>query len=343
MNELRKIIRLILGNNNYIKITNVKKKISLFLSLLRNFIIDFLLFYRHSTLFNQNSFEKTESLLILKYHSIEKGFLHNPIRFCFGKQNLIETIELLKREDVIRNYNKSQIASSFLAVCTYYELHSINNIDISSFFSKKDYDFFKSLSVLKESCTENINEIKYFEDSEKEFLTFANSRSSVRDFNGIRIPFETIEKVIDLAKTAPSVCNRQPVKIYYVEDKIKIDSIFDIQKGLKGYTDNIFQLLVIVSDRNYFYTVGERNQLYIDGGLFLMNLLYALHYYKIASCPAHWGLNIDSDRKIKMILGMKPSEKVICLLPIGLPQTEFKTTLSLRRSTSEILVQVPKG
>jgi nitroreductase len=340
--NIRKIIRTILGARIYLTLIQVKKKTSLFLSMLRNYGIDFLLFYKHSTLFKQNSYEKIESLLILKYHSIEKGFLHDPIRFSFGKQNVIEIIKLLRREDIISNCRKTQIAASYLSICTYYEFHAENNVDISSFFSKKDYDFFKSISVLKYTCVETKNENEYFKDSKADFLTFSNSRSSVRDFSGKLIPLETIEKVIELAKNAPSVCNRQPVKVYYIDDKSKIDSIFDIQKGLKGYTDNISQLLIVVSDRSYFYSVGERNQLYIDGGLFLMNLLYALHFYKISSCPANWGLSFDADRKVMKILNMRESEKVICLVPIGLPQSEFKTTLSLRRSINEILIKIPK-
>jgi nitroreductase len=308
--------------------------------MLRNYRIDFDLYCKHSTLFKKKSFEKIESLLILKYHSIEKGFLHDPIKFSFGKQNVIDLIKLLKREDVISNYNKTQIAASYLSICTYYEYHAKNNVNISSFFSKNDYDFFKSISILKLISVETKNVNQYFQNSRADFLNFSNSRKSVRDFSGKVIPVETIEKVIDLAKNAPSACNRQPVKVYYIDNKYKIDSIFDIQKGLKGYTDNINQLLVVVSDRSYYYTVGERNQLYIDGGLFLMNLLYALHFYEIASCPANWGMGFEADQKIMKILNLRESEKVICLVPFGLPKIEFKTTLSLRRETNEILIQV---
>jgi nitroreductase len=92
-----------------------------------------------------------------------------------------------------------------------------------------------------------------------------------------------------------------------------------------------------VSDRNYYYSIGERNQLYIDGGVFLMNLLYALHYYKIGACPAHWGFNYKQDKEIQKELNLSGSEKVICLIPIGIPKEEFKTTLSLRRKNEEIL------
>jgi len=160
---------------------------------------------------------------------------------------------------------------------------------------------------------------------------------STRSFTGEKIPFESINKAIEIAKTAPSVCNRQPTKVYYTENKTRIDRILNIQQGLIGYTKNINQLLILVTDRNYFYSIGERNQLYIDGGIFLMNLLYSLHYYEIGACPAHWGFNQFQDKQIQKEIDLSESEKVICLIPIGIPIAEFKTTLSLRRENAEII------
>jgi len=95
--------------------------------------------------------------------------------------------------------------------------------------------------------------------------------------------------------------------------------------------------LIVVSDRSSFFSIGERNQLYIDGGIFLMNLLYALHFYKIAACPAHWGMNSDKDFELNKLLSLPDSEKVISLVSIGVPPNNFKTCLSLRRSSDEIL------
>jgi nitroreductase len=122
-----------------------------------------------------------------------------------------------------------------------------------------------------------------------------------------------------------------------VDNKKKIDDILMIQGGLKGYSEKLSQLIVLTSDRNYFYSIGERYQLYIDGGIYLMNLLYALHYYEIAACPAHWGMPIESDKKVEKILGLNESEKIICLIAIGKPVAEFKTTLSTRRTCAENL------
>ena len=68
-----------------------------------------------------------------------------------------------------------------------------------------------------------------------------------------------------------------------------------------------------------------------------MNLLYALHFYKVAACPAHWCYENSVDDKVRDMLGMKDSEKIISLITIGVPTDKFKVTLSLRRNVSEIL------
>lgn len=343
MQKLKQILGNLIGEKAFLKLSRFKMGIYNLILLVKSFYRDLRLFRKHSTVFKQDTFKKAETLIILKYHSLEKGLINPEIRHKFGRQNVVELMRLLRRNDVIANREKSQILAAYLALCQYYELHEESKIDISSYFTKADYDYFKALSELKTNSTKKHQLESYFDLTQSNFYDFSYSRCSVRDFSSAMIPIETIEKVVSLAKNAPSVCNRQPATVYYVDDKKDIDSIFAIQQGLKGYSEAISQLMVVVSDRSYFYTVGERNQLYIDGGLFLMNLLYALHYYKIGACPAHWGLNPDADEQIKKILGMSDSEKVICLVAIGVPKDSFTTALSLRRTTDEVLKKVSKA
>ena len=327
----------LLGNQLLVKLRSNLSRILNLILLTVNTFKDGKLFYKHSMVFKQDTFNKIESRIILHYHSLEKGFLHKNFKFRFGEYRVIELVKLLKSEVVIENHKKSQIAAAYLAICKYYEKHQKNDVDISDYYQKDDYMYFKRLSTLSNEIFKQHTRFEFFKESDNVFSIFSKSRMSTRSFTGEKIPFETIQKIIEIAKSAPSVCNRQPTKVYYVENKEKIDKILEIQQGLKGYSKEITQLMILVSDRNYFHTVGERNQLYIDGGIFLMNLLYALHYYKIGACPAHWGFNYKQDKKIEMELNLSNSEKVICLIPIGIPKEVFHTTLSLRRDNDEIL------
>ncbi len=335
---MRRFIKWAFGGFAYQKLSKLKQFIKNVLDLITNFLYDGLLFYRHSMVFKKNSFNKIEAQIILNYHSIEKGFLHDEFKYRFGETHIKELIQLLRNNSIIKHTNRTQIAAAFLALCTYYEKHQAGHVDISDFFPRKDYDMFKSRSTL--NCNvflENKYE-SFSRASTDNFFDFSHLRSSIRSFTGELIPFELITKAIDLAKTAPSVCNRQATKVYYLDNKIKIETILNIQNGLKGYFDGISQLLIVVTDRNYFYSIGERNQMFIDGGVFLMNLLYALNFYKIGACPAHWAFTKGYDKLIMEELNLKNSEKVLCLIAIGVPKGNYRTTLSLRRETSEILV-----
>jgi nitroreductase len=285
-----------------------------------------------------DTFKKVEANIILNYHAIEKGFLHSKIRPQFGVFRIIELIKLLKSPYIVdQDIYKSQIQAAYLSLCKYYEYHIYINVDISRYFPENDYINFKEKCKLKNDIISNNECQKKIESNNDNFLLFSKSRKSIREYTGEKISIEKIYNVIELAKSAPSVCNRQPSKVYLMENKSKIDEIYKIQGGLGGFSEDISQLLVLTVDRSCFYSVGERNQMFIDGGIFLMNLLYSLHFYEIAACPAHWALNFEDDKKIEKIIQLSKSEKVICIISIGISQSEIKTTLSLRRDNNELL------
>lgn len=339
---IKNTIKKVLGEKNTEKITmivnsKVIRKLRVDNKLKKSFSADYKLYKKHSSVFERDTYNKIESEITLRYHSIEKGFLHNPIRFRFAKVRVEELINYLKHEEVINHQNDVQIQSAILNLCKYYEIHLENNIDISDYFEKEEYEKLKKYLSNNSQPTKYHTSEKFFENIHSDFKQFSISRCSVRDYSGEKISEKTLQDVVDLANHAPTVCNRQGISVNLVENKQKIDEILKIQGGLKGYSENLSQLIVLTSDRNYFYSIGERYQLYIDGGIYLMNLLYALHYYEIVACPAHWGMPIEADIKVQQIIGLNESEKIICLIAIGKPISEFKTTLSLRRTYNENL------
>ena len=310
------------------------------LLLVYNFHLDAILYFFHSTVFFNSDFKKYETKIILYYHAIEKGFLYDSSSFRpkFAQEKVAVLIRLLKKQIVIdRRFNSSQALIAYNVICKYYEKHLGLNKDISDFYKLSDYNLFNSLREEKVEIINEHEKFNYFENSSSDFRDFSISRNSVRIFKKEIIKESVIKSVVDLCRHAPSVCNRQPNKVIYVSNKHKINKLLDIQGGLKGYEDTIHNLMIVTSDRNFFYTVGERNQLYIDGGIFVMNLLYSLHYYKIAACPAHWGFTRQNDLRVQKELKLKNSEKVICFVAIGNVADKFNSCLSRRRNPSEIL------
>ncbi|MFV0165368.1 nitroreductase family protein [Empedobacter falsenii] len=321
----------------YIPIFNSSFLRSIFLIL--NFVQDFKLYKKYSLTFSNKDLENKESDLILNYHSLEKGMLFKTMKKGFAENRIKNLHVILNDPDIIKNINRSQIKVGYQVICQYYELHQKANYNIEYLYSKEQYLKYKS--ILNLSYDANFNGIinwnkeEFYKETSADFFKFAYSRKSVREFTGNLISHKIINQVIELANTAPSVCNRQASNVYLVEDKVKIDQLLKIQGGFTGYIKDVHQLLILTNDRKYYYTVGERNQFYIDGGIYLMNLLYALHYYQIGNCPANWGKEIADDKMVSKIVSISESEKIICMIPIGELKETFRTTLSERRPNIE--------
>ncbi|QTV06633.1 nitroreductase family protein [Faecalibacter bovis] len=335
MEKLKQILRPI-----YLPLINYKaSKLYKQYSLIKNFIVDYKLYKNYSIVFSKQDLLNKEADLILNYHSIEKGMLFKDTKKGFATNRIKNLHKLLNDPEIIKNINRSQIKVGYQVICKYYEMHKNEGYNIEHIFSQKQYEKYKS--VLKTEYSDDFNGVinwdkeKFYEFTSQDFFKFAYSRKSVREFTGELIQIDLIQKAITLANTAPSVCNRQASNVYLIEDKKKIDEILNIQGGFTGYTKNVNQLLILTNDRKFYYTVGERNQFYIDGGIYLMNLLYALHYYKIGNCPANWGKKIDEEKKLDKVISIPESEKIICLIPIGELKDKFRTTLSKRRPITE--------
>ena len=328
----------------YIRLFEFKYKHTKGLRLFQNFINDYRLYKKHSLVFKSEGIKNKEADIILQYHSLEKGMLFSKMKKGFAKNRIKKLHQLLSDTEVLQNKGRSQIQIAYKVICQYYDLHLAENYDIGDIYSFEQYKFYKSQIIPEQA--ENFSGFKvwskdeFYNANESSFLEFAYSRKSTREFTGTKIELDQLEKAIQLANTAPSVCNRQASNVYLLEDKSKIDLALGIQGGFTGYTKNVSQLLILTNDRKYYYTAGERNQLYIDGGVYLMNLLYALHYYKIGNCPANWGKTSDSEKGLSKIITIPESEKIICMIPIGELSNKFRTTLSERRITKENFIQL---
>lgn len=276
-----------------------------------------------------------EFYLTKQYHIVEKGLaLPNP-RPGFGA----EKIKLLldKGNLYVQKYGTSQLTSS-IAQCLIDYLDFNERIDyaidakikknIEAFIAKNDLSHKGGAKQVTRDSIEIL--------AKKPFDEFVKSRFSIRDFSDIDVPIKTINDSIDLAKFAPSVCNRQSWQVHYYNDKCLMKELLTIQNGNGGFTDCINGLMIITGDIKGF-TKYESNQLFTDGGLFSMNIMLALHYYNIGSCPLNTCFPFVVENKVKQLAGIPKNERLIMMLAVGNLKEEFKVAVSERRSTDTIL------
>lgn len=181
-------------------------------------------------------------------------------------------------------------------------------------------------------------EKEYFINAQnKNFEQFSRSRRSIRDYGEDDVTLAEIKKAIDLSTSYPSVCNRQAVRTYVVVDKEKMLDCLKLQNGIEGMAQNTRAVIVITSDNSYFGNLNERNQNFIDGGIFSMNLLYSLTFNNIAACALNANMNTKNIKKMKNLIGINESEDIIMFVSCGSYPDKIKYPISNRDSSFEIM------
>jgi len=212
----------------------------------------------------------------------------------------------------------------------------------------------KNNHILEESLSTLINEVllkfkniipteqivmtkeNYFKSINSSFADFSNSRRSLRNFSGI-IKTSLIEKAVKLAQNAPSSCNRQPSRVYVIQDKNLIKQALDLQSGNRGFGHLADKLIILTAEFGGCLNLRERNDTYVNGGIYAMNLLYALHYHQIGACTLGWYSQPSQDMELRKICDIAPSETVVLLIACGGVPDKFQLTVSYRNKYSNIL------
>ena len=169
------------------------------------------------------------------------------------------------------------------------------------------------------------------------FDDFARRRHSVRQFQAKKVSPEVIERAVEVAQTAPSVCNRQSGRVHICLNADRISRVLACQQGNLGFGHQVPAVLVVTSDLCTFLSIGERNQCWIDGGLFAMNLIYALQAQGIATCCLNWSVDMEADARLREVANIPPSESIIFLVAAGYPPVDFPVARSKRRPLEEVL------
>lgn len=295
---------------------------------------DFVLYARHSASINIDSEEKLRGRIIMFYHMIEKGLtLPNP-RLGFGKPKLLTLCGYCELYASQYGISNDQVRHAMGVMLEYVSYHAdkeyaleedllLKISQINKLFDKVSLDSKPQITMSKE---------EFFKNSKSSFDLFSESRKSVRSFSKESIDVDTINEAINLAKNAPSACNRQTARVYVFNDKKDIQKILKCQNGNSGFGEDTDTLIVVTAELGVFIDVAERNQVYIDGGLFLMNLLYALHFKNIGVCTLNCSHTPDRDIEIRKFCKINKSEVFIAMLACGMVTDDFYIARSPRQN-----------
>lgn len=268
--------------------------------------------------------------IVMGYHVLEKGLTMPRRRLGFGQgavRHLMNLVESFER----RFGSDSQVTHAVGVLRAYRDLHAGRPEATPRLEA-----FLAAHPGVPSANEPHVTRDAFFAAKDSPFPAFAASRHVVRHFAG-PVPTGTIEEVVRLAMTAPSACNRQHVRVHAVSDPTSRDRLFALQGGTRGFGSDADKVLVVTADMSSVRWAWERHDIYTNGGIFVMNLCYALHYHGVAHCILHWSVPPATDRAAHALLGIPENEAIVQVLACGLPPDEFDVAASPRRPLDDIL------
>lgn len=286
------------------------------------------------------------SELLFQYHKLEKGLvMPGPKRF-FGEEPAKAVLNLLSIWHANHMPTSDPIYLGALET-----LHAYQNRLIDESLDKDDKIVSKISSFLDNFPIRTAvlatpyplmdPELQVASGSQY-FEHLANARRSVRSFSAQAVPQEKIAAAVKLAQLSPSACNRQPCRVYLINDPARKKALLALQNGNSGFGHLIPMLAVITSDSGAFKDASERHEPYLDGGLFSMSFMYALTSQGLATCCLNWCASPMQDKQLRAQLPLSDGEQVLMYLAIGFPEQNIQVPRSPRKSIEAILIAVNK-
>ena len=307
----------------------------------RLFAYDRKRFVRNAGCFHSESRSAGLARIIMAYHVLEKGLTMPRRRLNFGHSAVLDLVRLV--DDFERSFgcDEPQVRHAVGCVKEYFELHCASQFDMSGEpkFWVRVKAFCESHPDIPPTKQVEMTREAFFADNEAPFPVFAAARHTSRHYEGI-VKVERIKNAVELAMTAPSACNRQFVKVYCVSDHAKRDALFSLQNGNRGFGKDADKLLVVTADLSGNRWAEERNDLYTNAGIFIMNLCYALHYNRIAHCILNWSVSPRNDRSGHRILGLPDNEAIVVLISCGNAPDRFHVASSPRKSIQDVFAEI---
>lgn len=276
--------------------------------------------------------EKMQYVLLRDTHVIEKGLsLRNP-RKGFGQQKVLDLIHRLSI--YARRYvhaDAAFLSYPFSAIRTYMAYTKQCGVEIPQIeaaFAALNAQVGNIVQPVH-SGVETLARTTTLQRCTGDFEALLKSRHSVRYFSGEVVSDELLIRALTLAQQTPSACNRQGWKTHIYRGQQSVQLV-QWQGGSRGFEEEI-QCAIVVTANLKAFKAYEVHQAYIDGGLYAMNLINALHFVGLGTIPLSCGFKY---RKLKQLrsFGIPDNEVPILIIGVGHYPEHYKVAISERKS-----------
>ncbi|MBN2410171.1 nitroreductase family protein [candidate division KSB1 bacterium] len=322
------------------KLGDVYRYLKEYISLPADFLYDFFVYAGKSGTFRTARTQKTlQAYIIRLYHGIEVGLSYPDPKPGFGiktVKRLLKALEKCEKKFGIDYYAKIALNVLYKYVEFNKQL-GLEFLELNDRLKRLESKVPESLKDDKRGGYETLDRKDIFDPVKTDFESVIRTRHSFRQYTSEKVETELLEKAVKLAMRSPSACNRQQARVFVLENKKVRERVLRIQNNQRGWRDQPDRILLVTSSVEYYRQSRERYAAYIDGGLFAMTLVWALHSLGIGTCCLNLNLDKQGIKKLKKAAGLSQSDVPIMLITAGKLPEKNNIAVSTRRDVNEVL------
>ena len=278
---------------------------------------------------------KMQYTLLRENHVIEKGMsMRNP-RKGFGQQKVEALINRLdKYFKLYGNEDKTFLRYPLSTIMSYIDYTENNGVEIPEIKAKFEtlvarvgIDDIKVYSGIRETTKQEI-----LDACNRNFESLLYSRHSLRYFSDDPVSHDIVVKALELAQRTPSACNRQGWFTHVYEGEKAVELVM-WQSGARGFEDECRHAILVTANLKAFLW-HEVHQAYIDGGLYAMNLINALHSLGLGCIPLSCGFEYEKLAQL-IQFDIPENEVPIVIIAFGNLQDKFTYAVSSRKDINK--------
>ena len=282
------------------------------------------------------------SELLFQYHKLEKGLVMPGPKRLFGLAPARAVMGIIKKWQILEivEVSDSVYLGAIGTLQSYHDRIESYNLDPDDRILPELKLFLENHICERNSFTTPCKLIQLNnteDDFSEQFTLLMNARRSVRTFTEKSVSQELLTKAVHISQLSPSVCNRQPVRVTIISDSGMKNKLLSHQNGNIGFGHLAPHVAVITTDAHCFFGATERNEPYVDGGLFAMSFILALKAHNISSCCLNWCVTPKTDKAAHKLLNLDQSLRIIMLVAVGYAADETYVPRSPRRDLDDVL------
>ena len=316
----------------------LRGRIRTLLQMTKDFACDLLRYYRYSATVDEAATSETLIYRITaRLHVIEKGLSMKEPRVGFGQPLVLSLLTLL--ELYLHRFGPHEVVEAAASALNEYVFFNSALGGNTAWMGERldQINAFTSRSVHGlTGGTRLLRRPDILTSADDSFKKLVAHRRSIRQFNGREVPTEVIRRAVELALHAPSACNRQAWRTHCLCGTTK-HAALACQSGNRGFGNEIPSLLLVTGNLAAFYGSGERNQVFVDSGMFTMCLILALQSEGLVTCALNCCYTHNEEMALRRAIMLSKSEIPVVMLAVGYPADEFKVPISSRRSLDAFL------